>query len=70
MAIDPMMYEKFSGRKGDPTTRLGEALAKHAKAKQERDELPKGVSGGMKTIAKPGFFAQLFYWWKDRQRSK
>lgn len=28
MAIDPMLYEKYSGRKGDPTTRMGEALAR------------------------------------------
>ena len=28
MAIDPMLYEKVSGRSGDPSKRLGEALAK------------------------------------------
>jgi hypothetical protein len=28
MAIDPMLYETLSGRKGDPHARLGEALAK------------------------------------------
>jgi hypothetical protein len=33
VAIDPLMYEKYSGRKGDPMTRMGEALAKDAKHK-------------------------------------
>ncbi|MGH7131697.1 MAG: hypothetical protein ACREJO_07115 [Phycisphaerales bacterium] len=27
MAIDPMLYEKYSGRSADPTQRMGEALA-------------------------------------------
>ena len=27
MAIDPMLYEKMSGRKGDPYSRMGSALA-------------------------------------------
>jgi hypothetical protein len=70
VAIDPMLYQKLSGRKGDPHTRLGEVLAKDAKAKQERDAMPKGVSGGMRTIGKPGMFMQLYYWFKDRARSK
>lgn len=42
MAIDPMMYQKLSGRKGDPYTRMGEVLAKDAKHKQEPLMLPKG----------------------------
>lgn len=70
MAIDPMLYQKLSGRKGDPMDRLGAALAKDAKAKQERDEMPKGVSGGFKTMAAPGMFAQFWFWLKDRTRSK
>src|SRR5688572_11296054 len=32
MAIDLRDYQKYSGRSGDPYTRLGEALAKNAKA--------------------------------------
>ncbi len=45
MAIDPRLYEKYSGRSGDPYKRLGEVLAKDAKVQSERDEMPKGVSG-------------------------
>jgi hypothetical protein len=70
MAIDSRMYEKYSGRSGDPYTRLGQALAQDAKAKQERDAMPKGLSGGVKTVVKPGLFANLWYAIKDRLRSK
>lgn len=70
MAIDPMLYQKLSGRKGDPYTRLGEALAKDAKHKQERDALPKGVAGGLRIIRMPGIFANLFFFWKSRGRDK
>ena len=34
MAIDPKLYEKYSGRSGDPYKRLGEALAAGARQKQ------------------------------------
>ncbi len=70
MAIDPMMYEKLSGRKGDPYTRMGEALASNAKSKQQRDAMPKGLSGGFRTMLLPGFFANIYYAIKDRMRSK
>ena len=70
MTIDPMLYEKLSGRKGDPYTRLGQVLAKDAKAKQDRDAMPKGVSGGFRTMRHPGIFAQLWFWIKNRSRSK
>lgn len=70
MAIDPMMYQKLSGRKGDPYTRMGEALAKNAKHKQERDALPKGVSGGLRISMMPGIFANLFFWMKSKGRDK
>lgn len=70
MAIDPMLYRKLSGRSGDPYTRMGEALAKNAKAKSQRDEMPKGVSGGFRTMRTPGIFAQIFFWFKDRGREK
>jgi hypothetical protein len=70
MAIDPMMYQKLSGRKGDPYTRLGEALAKNAKAKSQRDEMPKGVSGGLRTTMWPGLWANLFFWIKNKNREK
>ena len=70
MAIDPRLYEKYSGRTGDPSTRLGQVLVKEAKAKEERSEMPKGVSGGFRTMRSPGIFAQVYYWFKDRQRSR
>ena len=70
MAIDPRLYEKYSGRSGDPYKRLGEVLAKDAKAKQDRDAMPKGFSGGMKTMAAPGMFAQLFNWFRNKKRER
>ncbi len=36
MAINPMLYEKMSGRKGDPYSRMGEALAGAETAKAAR----------------------------------
>lgn len=39
MAIDPMLYEKYSGRSADPTQRLGEALAGSSKRSSQ-------ISGG------------------------
>ncbi len=70
MAIDPMMYERLSGRKGDPNTRLGESLAQNAKAKQQRDEMPKGAQGGMRVNAMPGIWANLWFAIKDHFRTK
>ena len=35
MAIDPRLYEKYSGRSGDPYKRLGAALAQGAAQKQQ-----------------------------------
>ena len=70
MAIDPMLYRKLSGRSGDPYSRMGEALAKNAKSQSERDALPKGVSGGLRTTLMPGIFAQIFLWFKLRGREK
>jgi hypothetical protein len=70
MTIDPRLYEKYSGRKGDPHTRLGEVLAKDVKSQAERDEIPKGVSGGFRVTRMPGIFAQLWFWLKDRSRSR
>lgn len=34
MAIDPELYKKYSGRSGDPYTRLGEALSQSAAQRQ------------------------------------
>lgn len=70
MAIDPRLYEKYSGRSGDPYKRLGEALAQNVKAQHARDAMPKGVSGGFQAMRQPGMFAQLWYWLKDRGRNK
>jgi hypothetical protein len=38
MAIDPRLYEKYSGRSGDPYKRLGEALAQGAAQKSRLKE--------------------------------
>ena len=70
MVIDPKLYEKVSGRTGDPMMRMGAALAKNAKAKQGRDAMPKGVEGGFRVMRMPGLFAQIWYWWQDRRRSR
>jgi hypothetical protein len=70
MAIDPELYKKYSGRSGDPYTRLGEALAQNAKAKQQRDAMPKGVSGGLRVMLLPGIVANLWYAIKNRLRAK
>ncbi|HZW10144.1 MAG TPA: hypothetical protein VFF69_09600 [Phycisphaerales bacterium] len=70
MVIDPRLYEKVSGRSGDPTRRLGEALAKNAKAKSQRDELPKGVSGGIRMMRTPGSWAQWWLLWRLWRRNK
>ena len=70
MAIDPMMYERMSGRKGDPYTRMGEVLSQNVKAQKERDEMPKGVSGGFRVMGIPGLWANFFFAIKDRLRSK
>lgn len=70
MAIDPRLYTKYSGRTGDPRDRLGAVLAQNAKAKQQRDEMPKGVSGGFRVNRMPGIWGNLFFWWKNRQRER
>jgi len=70
MAIDLRDYEKYSGRSGDPQMRLGQALAKHAKAKQQRDAMPKGFRGGLRVSAMPGIWANIFFWFKNRQRER
>lgn len=70
MVIDPRLYEKVSGRSGDPTRRLGEALAKDAKAKSQRDELPKGVTGGLQVTRMPGIWAQGWHIWRLWRRKK
>lgn len=37
MAIDPRLYEKYSGKSSDPYKKLGEALAQSAARKSQRD---------------------------------
>jgi hypothetical protein len=71
MAIDPRLYEKYSGRSGDPYKRLGEALARDAKIKQDRDSMPKGARGGMvRGFFGPWWLNMLFFWMKDKSREK
>lgn len=70
MAIDPMMYERLSGRKGDPYTRMGETLAKEVKSQRARDEMPKGTAGGMRVNLAPGVFANIWFAIKDFMRRK
>ena len=70
MAIDPRLYEKYSGRSGDPMMRLGQVLAKDAKAKQARDAMPKGVRGGWRINLMPGIFANLFFWLRNSARER
>ncbi|MFG0251805.1 MAG: hypothetical protein ACF8NJ_02910 [Phycisphaerales bacterium JB038] len=70
MTIDPRLYEKYSGRKGDPRTRLGQALAKDAKVKAGRDAMPKGVTGGLRVTRLPGSYAQVWLWLKNLLRPK
>ena len=38
MAIDPRLYEKYSGRKGDPRERLGQALIKSDQQRSSIEE--------------------------------
>ena len=38
MVIDPRMYEKLSGRKGDPYERLGKVLAQSDQSEADREE--------------------------------
>lgn len=69
MTIDPRIYERYSGRKGDPQMRLGAALARDAKAKARRDEMPRGAES-FRTVRMLGIFGQIYWWWKERSRQK
>ena len=54
MAIDPMLYKKYSGRSGNPTDTLGQALAGSSARKQKRS--------GRATDG-PVFFGLRAHWW-------
>lgn len=58
MAIDPMLYEKYSGRSADPTQQLGEALAGSSKRSSQ-------IGGGEDDGGRPdGLFLGLkAQWW-------
>ncbi len=68
MAIDPRLYEKLSGRKGDPHDRLGAVLAEDAKLHGHKDRFKgKKVRRGVSTSkaeahAAVRFFTRLFSW--------
>ena len=70
MTIDPRLYEKYSGRSGDPYKRLGEALAKSSRMKSERDGMPKGFRGGLNIMGAPGLWGQFFNWFRNSSRYK
>lgn len=74
MAIDPMLYQKLSGRKGDPYTRLGEALAKDAKNKASRSEQRSAMGGARRLMwlmpSFTGLFGWLFFWSASKEREK
>lgn len=54
MAIDPMMYKKYSGRSSDPYSKMGEALAKSSARKQK-------LSG--RSSESPAMFGLKAQWW-------
>lgn len=56
MAIDPMLYKKYSGRSGDPHDKLGQALASSSARKQRRD-----MAGGEGTH--PALLGLKVQWW-------
>ena len=58
MAIDPRMYEKYSGRSGDPYKRLGEVLAQSSKASSNR-QAAKDKPASMRAV-EGHFKAQLW----------
>jgi hypothetical protein len=63
MAIDPMLYEKLSGRKGDPYSRMGEALAKSDKRKGELRAEKEHLSnmGSHVGMGRAGLFRRLLH---------
>lgn len=60
MAIDPELYEKYSGRSGDPYKRLGEALAQGAAHKQ-RLSAEKGKSFAQRRLEAKMKFGVAWY---------
>ncbi len=55
MAIDPMMYKKYSGRSGDPYDKLGQTLAK-SRARSQKLSAKSGSEG-------PVMFGLKAHWW-------
>jgi hypothetical protein len=51
MAIDPLLYEKVSGRSGDPYSRMGAALAGSDAAKSQRKAAKDETFSSRMTIA-------------------
>ncbi|MEM1186641.1 MAG: hypothetical protein AAGI53_16750 [Planctomycetota bacterium] len=60
MVIDPSIYQKYSGRSGDPTDAYGKALAgaDAQKSKRERD-LDRLANGGDISVGAGGMFAPI-----------
>lgn len=59
MAIDPLLYERVSGRSADPSKRLGEALAQTAKP--SKDHYAEASSAG--SVVAVGFLGLKIHWW-------
>jgi hypothetical protein len=59
MAIDPMLYKKYNNRKTELD--VGGTLAKSSARKQDRDAMPKGMSGGLKFGMRNSGFGGLFF---------
>lgn len=63
MAIDPLLYEKISGRKGDPHQRLGEALAKSARAPKKDHYGDAPEESGYTKFGLAGFYGLKWQAW-------
>ncbi|QYK46998.1 MAG: hypothetical protein KF838_09395 [Phycisphaeraceae bacterium] len=59
MAIDPMMYRKYSGKSGDPYANFGAALAQND-AQTSRREQQRHANRSMRTSRSERFQAVLF----------
>ena len=59
MGIDPRLYEKYSGRSGDPMARLGSALAQSAERKSQLKGAKETAYSERRLVA--GFKVRMWY---------